>query len=282
MMKNKILNTILQQRAEQIAPNTSIDLWPEIQKHFAFQHAVLPNLDGGSRMKALSRKSKVMAFAILALLLVVTFVAFSPLGKAIANTVVDFFTTSDQTSFPVSGLLQPPAATHTPVIDPGTVEGCEGSAGLTYDCQVAIAEAQAGFDAWEFPADPQGVSFSSATASPNQGEIWITYDCAGGQVRLAQGMGKRPDSQWSEVPTQAVESVMVGELPGEFVRGRFTSNDFDGSGKATWNPDAPTLRLRWMDGERWFEIEKDGDTVPIEYLGLEELIDLATSLVAKP
>jgi len=47
---------------------------------------------------------------------------------------------------------------------------------------------------------------------------------------------------------------------------------------ATWNPDAPVLRLRWVKDGIWFEMAKFGDVVPIEYLDQAGLIELAESL----
>src|SRR3989304_4903879 len=96
-MKDKYLRTELRYRAELIAPSSEIDLWPAIRTHFTSSHAVLQNPEGGSKMKGSSRHMKVVIPVFLAVILVVSFVAFTPLGKALANTVVKFFTTTDKT-----------------------------------------------------------------------------------------------------------------------------------------------------------------------------------------
>ena len=296
-MNNKYLKSILQNRAEQIAPGSEIDLWPSIQKHFTSHRAVLLTRQGRSKMKGIKQNVKVIVPIVSALFLVAALVAFTPQGRVLADTVIRFFTIADQSSFPVP-TSQPP--TSTTEVSPyllelvtvqmssisdttsGDVEqNCDGAALLTYACQVARAEIQAGFDAMEFPADPLGVAFGNVEVNPVQGEIKITYEVVGGGgwIELLQGIGNISDGLWGRVPAEAVEAVLIGDLPGEYVRGRFTSNN---SGEATWNPEAATQRLRWQNGEHWFSIEKNGDPYPIEYLGREEMIALAASLVDRP
>lgn len=296
-MNRNSLKSILQNRAEDIAPGSEIDLWPSIQKHFTSYHAVLPNTVGGSKMKGKSINVKVIVPIMLALIFLASIVAFTPIGHALANTVIRFFTTTDQTSFPVP-TSQPPitssdAQTYLLKLVPAETgsspdssfvasdQSCEDAALLTYACRIKSAEEMVGFDVKEFPVDPQGLTFSSVEAISVLKEIIITYDVigGGGLLDFEQGIGAIQDGLWGEVPADAVEDVLIGNLPGEYVQGMFTS---DGSGEATWNPDAPVQRLRWQDGERWFSLEKNGDPYPIEYLRREEMITLAVSLVDNP
>jgi hypothetical protein len=72
----------------------------------------------------------------------------------------------------------------------------------------------------------------------------------------------------------------IGELDGEFVRGRFVV--YVGETVATWEPDASILRLRWVKDGIWFEMTKSGHAQAIEYLDQAGLIELAESLVIKP
>jgi hypothetical protein len=296
-MNNKPLKSILQQRAEQIAPGSEIDLWPAIQKHFTSRHAVLQKRVGGSKMKGITQSTKVIAPVLLALVLLAALVAFTPQGGALANRIINFFTTTDQTTFPVPASQSPisstdvqtyllklvpvqPSPSSAPTSDASN-QSCDGAALLTYQCQIASAEAQAGFDAWEFPADPQGVTFTSVEVDSVQREIKISYEVigGGGWIDLRQGVGEITDGVWGRVPIDAVETVLIGDIPGEYVEGMYTS---DGSGEATWNPTAGSQRLRWQAGERWFSLEKHGDPHPVEYLVRDEMIALATSLVENP
>lgn len=295
-MKKDNLTSIMKDLAEIAAPSTEIDLWPAIKDSInqGNWHKTKGDLIVNKTI-ALPKVLLRAAVALLILLAIFGILLATPQGRAFANTIIKLFTTAERLSFPVptnqsstpstnpqTYLLElvPVELTSSPAATLGASDqGCEGAAALTYKCSIESAEASVGFDAWEFPADPQGVTFSSVQAFAAQNEIMITYDVigGGGYILFTQGMGDPPDNLWSEVPAEAVESVAVGDLPGEFVKGRFTS---DGSGVATWNSDAASWRLRWKEGKRWFSIEKAGDPYRIEYLGMKEMIDLATSLVA--
>jgi len=86
-------------------------------------------------------------------------------------------------------------------------------------------------------------------------------------------------SDWDQVPADAIVPVRIGELDGEFVRGRFVV--YVGETVATWEPDASILRLRWVKDGIWFEMTKSGHAQAIEYLDQAGLIELAESLVSK-
>jgi hypothetical protein len=87
-------------------------------------------------------------------------------------------------------------------------------------------------------------------------------------------------SDWDSVPADAVVPVKIGELDGEFAQGTFVV--YPGDTTATWNPDAPIMRLRWVNNGVWFEMTKHGGVQPIEYLDLAGLIKLAESLPIQP
>ena len=283
--------------ADQEAPEGTIDLWPSVQEHVTLHQTVVHHSRGEHKMKSMSRNVKILTPIALVLFLLAALVAFTPHGRALAETVIKFFVTTDQTSFLVP-TVQPsvsspdeqtyllelvPVQITSPIGSTPAVpdQNCEGAALLTYVCRIKSAEEKVGFDAKEFPAVPQGVVFSNVEVNAAQGEIKITYEVigGGGWIDLRQGIGDISDGLWGRVPAEAVEAVLIGDLPGEYVQGIYTS---DGSGEATWNPNAGSQRLRWQDGERWFSIEKNGDPYPIEYLGREEMLALATTLVDDP
>lgn len=74
--------------------------------------------------------------------------------------------------------------------------------------------------------------------------------------------------------------VKIGELDAEFVQGLFVV--YSGETSATWNPDAPDLRLRWIWDGIWYEMTKFGNMVSIEYLDQVGMIALAESLKYTP
>ena len=76
---------------------------------------------------------------------------------------------------------------------------------------------------------------------------------------------------------QAIVPVKIGEWDVEFAAGTFVVHE--GEEAATWNPNAPVLRLRWVKDGVWFEMTKFGDVKAIEYLDQAGLTELAESLV---
>ena len=66
----------------------------------------------------------------------------------------------------------------------------------------------------------------------------------------------------------------------EFVQGTFVVHP--GDTNATWNPDAPMARLRWLKDGIWFKIIKFGEEGAIEYLDQASMIELAENLINKP
>ena len=294
MEEQKIKRLLFELNEEEVP--SSVDLWPALR----IKTTAVVQKDGTSVQKRRQRTVQILAFALTAaLILAVALLGLTPQGRALADTIIQFFTTADQLSFPVAPdrstngpiptdsqtyLLElvPEKSSSTPLSTPDVSDpNCEGAALLSYPCQIERAEAKAGFDAREFPAGPQGVVFQSVEVNSVQKEIKITYDVigGGGWIDFRQGIGEIHDGLWRKVPGDAVQAVLVGDLPGEYVQGIFTS---DGSGEATWDPEAAVQRLRWQDGERWFSLEKNGDPFPIEYMDREEMIALAASLVDRP
>ena len=102
----------------------------------------------------------------------------------------------------------------------------------------------------------------------------------GGHLIISQSLDGYNQSEWDQVPANAVSTVKVGELDGEFTQGAFAVYPRETS--ATWNPDADILRLRWEKDGIWFEITKFGNVEAIEYLDQAALIELAESLAINP
>jgi hypothetical protein len=227
---------------------------------------------------------------LLALLLV------TPQGRAFAQRLFQFFTTTEEKSFllpteqvmpapatqtaPAAQLLQlEPAglAQTTPTAVPDT--DCTSPASQsTYFCQVQAAEAQAGFDAKEFPNNPKGMTFSAVTSTSGEIAMEFVVTTGGGYLYLRQGVTEFPNAEnaWGKVPSDAVERVTINGQYAEFVSGGFIA--YADATEAVWESGG-RLTLAWRDGEHWFTLEKMGDPYPIEWITKEELIKLAESLV---
>jgi hypothetical protein len=145
---------------------------------------------------------------------------------------------------------------------------------------VVEAEGTAGFDAKELPSDPKGFAFIGAMAT--QGSISIQYEAQGGGGALVinESINGFMQSEWDQAPVEAISQAMVGELDAEIVQGAYVV--YPSETVARWNPDAPILRLRWIEDGIWFEMAKFGGVESISYLGREGLIELAESMVYTP
>ena len=213
-------------------------------------------------------------------ILVIVLLISSPRLAAFAQSIVSFFTPAEQETFSIPLPEAGQGEVNEAVLPPATVPGCEeSSAMLTYDCQIAQVEAAVDFDVQQLPADPQGLAFSQAEADPAIPAAWLVYTCTGCELVITQthGAADSPflDTDWSEVPPEAVEPVQINGLPGEYVQGTFVSQDGQ---SAFWASNAPVQRLRWRDGEMIFELRLSGAVEVVEYLDKEALIDLAESL----
>jgi hypothetical protein len=312
-MDNKYIKSILQNALEDQIPESQINLLPAVQARLAERNK--PIFQQGENLNKLRiRKLIFFTIAIIALLAVTL---ITPQGRAFAQTLFRFFSPAKSESFPLSDeqlntfddistlvptfvlSLEPvsspennepieaaaiPLPTSSTAVD--ILKNCtDSSVMLTYNCQIAVAESQAGFDAYEFPIIPGGLSFLNAQSNVTLQIISIHYGVVegGGYFTLIQGKGDVQNSStstWGSVLANAIEPVKIGQYYGEFVQGQFVV--YPGATSATWKADAAVVRLRWSDGDRWYSLEKQGDTAPIEYMDKQFLIDLAASLVKSP
>ncbi len=276
-MDNKKIQSILQDSLEEQIPSPQINLWP----------AVKANLVAGKRQQHLQgeklnppkpRRIPRLVFAILIIvaLLVVAFI--TPQGRSLAQSVLKFFKPAESTTFPLqpsqigtgeTDISAPTSEPPMPLIS------------------VAEAEAQIGFSVTELPNVPDGFNYLGARQYGNTVSIEYEAQGSGGNLIISQsqeGFGQETpsmqSSEWEKVPANAIVPVTIGELDGEFAQGTFVV--YPGETHATWNPDAPILRLRWVEDDVWFEMIKYGDVQEIEYLDQAGLIELAENLVFEP
>ncbi|MEA4910115.1 MAG: hypothetical protein VB089_21010 [Anaerolineaceae bacterium] len=147
---------------------------------------------------------------------------------------------------------------------------CEGG---DYACQVDQAAAAAGFTPWQFPAAPEGLSFDYVDYRP--GLTAVEYGHSMDRLSLVQStqdFATQEENTWFSVPEDAVQSLEVAGQPGEYVRGQFMARP--GESQAEWNADVPVERLRWKNGDWWFQLVKTGG----EEMQASALADLAAQL----
>ncbi len=314
-MNKQLLKRALKQVAERAVP-ADVDLWPAIRAQLD-----LP-FEGDIAMNSLpvrQKRFRLIALSSLAALAAVVVLFATPWGRAFAQSIFKFFAVAPGTSFPlpteeialynVAPTVAPtfaaqlePVSTATPskATYPSETEeatsstsvpfvqtpvaGCaDAFASLSYRCQVSRAEAAVGFDIKEPPGDLRGLTFTSAEANPTLQRVLLTYTAIGGgsQLSILQARGNYASSSWGEVPPNAdVQKVTVNGKEGEYVQGTFVVKP--GATSAVWEPDAPVRRLRWREGDMWFQVRLDGHVVQIEYLEKDTLIELAESLTYAP
>lgn len=268
-MDKKNIQSILRDTLEEEISSEEINLWPAVKADLVAGKSSL--LQQGENMNRIRSRylSKATIVALLAVVLL-TLAFLTPQGRAFAQNIIQFFTSMESTSFELK-----PSQIVTEEPDP-TAPTTAAPVPLI---SVAEAEAQAGFEAAELPTIPAGFNYLGARY---ENAISIEYEAqgGGGNLIIMQSQDGFYQSEWDRVPADAIIPVKIGELDGEFVQGTFVV--FAGDNSATWNPDNPILRLRWVRNDIWFEMTKFGNVEPIEYLDQAGLIALAESLVYSP
>jgi hypothetical protein len=266
-MSNKKIQSILKDVLEEEIPSSQIDLWPAVKADLvAGKHQ--QNQQGDTMNTIEPRRLPRFALALsLVLALLVIFIA-TPQGRSFAQSVLELFTRAESTTFPVEDsqiVSDEPVETSPTALPPAPL------------ISVAEAEAQVGFDIAEFSYVPEGFEYLGVRLYGNN--VSMDYMTKGyGHLILMQSQGGFYQSEWDNVPDDAVVPVKIGELDGEIVQGTFVR--YPGETTATWNPDASFTRMRWVNNGIWFEIALHGDAH--KYLDLEGLIKLAESLTIQP
>ncbi|MFT3892064.1 MAG: DUF4367 domain-containing protein [Anaerolineales bacterium] len=239
------------------------------------------------------RRNRVLTVVVTAIVLFATIMGVTPQGRAFAQTIFQFFTITNQSSIPISedeiATFYAPQPPHplalvdvTPSLDP--CSNVEPTA--LYECKIQNLETQLNFDLKEFSDMPSGWIFESAKFySPvsrftNDSILAISYRNASGEIYFTQGIGEfPPDSDWESVPASALEAVKIGSYSGEYVSGYWGLQN--GDNKLTWD-EFGIQRIRWMEGDRRFEIQEMAGPGTTGYLDKEALIALASEIVYQP
>jgi hypothetical protein len=277
-MDHKAFNSLLQRRAEQIAPTSEVNLWPSIQARLSSPHAVLPASPGGFKLKPSSRAVPIFTGIALALSLAVAFFAVTPQGQALAQQFISLFfrTAPDVRPFPpedATPAARTPVATSPAVITPGA--------------ESTAVEALTDWQIFKPSWLPEGVGAIGAIDYQPESEVVVqeygflkTIGMSAGFFYL--GQRKTPFTElWPVGESAKIETVQIGDVPGEYVIGVW--------GGATdhleWEANPNIQHLRWKANGYYFDLEfwamsintEDLATSPY-YLSKEKLIAIASSL----
>jgi hypothetical protein len=269
-MDSKKIQSILQDALEEEIPSSQIKLWPAVKADLVAGKHQLPQQ--GEKMitvKPHRIPRLVLAISLIVALLVVAFI--TPQARSFAQSVLQFFARAESTTIP----LQPSQAM-TSEPDPSAPTAMPPTPLIS----VAEAEAQAGFSVAELPSVPDGFNYLGARLYGNAVSIEYEAQGRGGNLIIMQSQEGFYQSDWDKVPADAIVPVKIDELDGEFTQGTFVV--YAGETSATWNPDAPILRLRWVKDGVWFEMTRFGDVKVTEHLDQTVLVELAESLAIKP
>ncbi len=269
-MENNKIQSILKDALEEEIPASQIQLWPAVKNSLGAGKLQL--LQQGEKMNTVKPNHLPrLAFAIVIIFALLAVALITPQGRSLAQSVLQFFMSAESTSFPL-----PPSKLVESEPDPAAPTALPPSPLMS----IAEAEAQVGFDIAEPPSVPDGFDYLGARSYGDVVNIEYDAQGGGGHLVIQQSRDGYNQSDWDKVPTDALIPVKIGDLDGAFVQGMFVV--YPGETSATWNPDAPVLRLRWVDNGIWFEIAKYGDVEVIEYLDQTELIKLAERLSIRP
>lgn len=266
-MENKDIKSILEGAVEQEIPSSQIDLLPAIRASLVagqqFQQGENMNTTASRRIQRLT----LTALAIFALMAVAL---ITPQGRAFAQSILQFFTRAESNTIS----LQPEQ-----IVPPASVEAATA---MPPSPTIPLPEAEriAGFDAAELSIAPEGFNYLGARLYGNAISIEYEAQGGGGNFIIMQSREGFTQSHWDQVPADAVVPVKIGAMDAEYAQGTFVV--YGNDTVATWNPDAPILRLRWMKDGVWFEMTKFGDVEAIEYLDREGMVALAESLTHDP
>lgn len=296
-MNDKRLRQILNQLGSQVFPD-SADPWTPIQNRLAREQGSQPI------RKKISHPlwTRHLALGIgLTLLLFTAMLFISPEGQVLADAFKHLFRVAAAEQFPTpsAGELATPTPEPTfavtlipakstqaaPLLPPaptGKPQSSLDPCGVNvwgYACKIDHAEKVAGFDAKEFPSAPREFVFAEVSDA-NPGMIMLRYDLIGrgGYLYFTQGIGAQGFLS-NPAQASAIEPVMVGQNPGEYVMGDW----FIGGQNTTytWLP-CCRARLRWTEGDRWYELDKEASMPQVDYMTRDVMIQMALSLVYHP
>jgi len=271
-MNNIIVKTFLQQRAEEMAPASEINLWPSIQARLSSRHAVLLSSNGGSKMKPSGRRFSILAPISLAIIVAVIFMAITPQGRALAQHFLSLF-------FQTASDIRPLDPTTAPTVITPTANG----------------QAVEDLTQWHLFKPswlPEGFGLNRTEYRPEKGGVYqvylyqrpFLYQHATGLQAAYFFLGQQKTSftdLWPVGESAKVETVQVGDVTGDYVIGAWGNAE----DHLVWENNPAIQHLRWQANGYYFDLqfdiygvqEADFADCPY-YISKEQLIDIASSM----
>ena len=268
----------LREAVEKEIPPKEIDLWPNVRQ------AVSGTKPGATIVHSKNdnqNKRYQLALAAALVLLLLVLAGLTPAGRTFAQSLFGFFTPAEADTIPVAvaddaARVTSSAESELTVDVPTTAAtAAPPSPYLT----LAEAEAALGFPVVALAETPAGLSFLGVRLYGHSASVEYGTTTPGGQLILSQSQAGFAESSWDSVPADDIQQLQLGNVPAEAVQGTFVV--YSGQTEATWNPDAPILRLRWEQNGIYYELTKFGDVDPIEYIDVNTLQEFALALISE-
>ncbi|HKY54991.1 MAG TPA: DUF4367 domain-containing protein [Anaerolineales bacterium] len=266
-MKTKKIQSMLKQAVEREIPSSQIDLWRAVQAELvAGKH---PLFQQGAKMNTLKRRA---AFAALTIVLLLAAALLTPQGRTLAEDVVpQFFTRTESDSY----------KTEPYELEWGFETPFQEECGIVIfpRCSVEEIRNKVDFEVKEPAILPEGMFYQGATGGPDGVGLSYLYrdrDRLGGQLSVSVEPASKPVDPYLAAKSANVEKVLIGSLPGEFIKGALFQDEH---GNVTWLPNDPQMTLRWQDGGSMYTLYYYSTRYP---LTKEDLVRIAESMTLEP
>jgi hypothetical protein len=295
-MNRKFFKSLLQQRAEHMAPTSEINLWPSIQARLSAHDAVLLSSNGGSKMKPYRRSLAILAPIGLAIVLVVIFMAVMPQGRALAQKFLSMFFQTAPDVRPLEPTTAPGVITPTMiVVYPPMIATLDPTTAPALITPSANAQAVEDLTQWHLFKPswlPEGFGLDRTVYRPEKGDVYqaylyqrpFLYQRATGLQSVYFFLSQRKipfTNLWPVGESAKVETVQVGNVTGEYVVGAWGGSE----DHLVWENNPAIQHLRWQENGYYFDLQYDiygvqeADFADCPYyISKEQLIDIASSM----
>jgi hypothetical protein len=295
-MNSKSFKSLLQERAEHMAPTSEINLWPSIQARLSTHHAVLLSSNGGSKMKPSNRSLAILAPIGLAIILALIFMAVMPQGRALAQQFLSLFFQTAPDVRPLDPTTAPAVITPTQIIvyPPmiATPEPTTAPAVITPAANAQIVEDLTQWHVFKPSWLPEGFGLDRTVYRPEKGDVYqaylyqhpYLYQRATGMQAAYFFLGQRKTpfkDSWPVGESAKIETVQVGDVTGEYVVGAWGGAE----DHLVWENNPAIQHLRWQANGYYFDLEftimgvQEADFADCPYyISKEQLIDIVGSM----
>jgi hypothetical protein len=233
---------------------------------------------------AINRR-RTYAVAWLVLALAAALLIFTPQGRAWAQEVLHFFTRAESDTLPytpptvawvdLTPSVPVPTMTPSALIAPFAVDCGDYQ---SPKCSTEQIRSKVDFKVSELGSIPAGLYFIGATGGPDR--IFIKYEAEAhsGVLTIFESpwMGSPEQTAWPVGASAVVETVQIGSVKGEYVKGSFML--IDGEASVNWDPNLDIQTLHWVDKGVFFEMQVAGSAAQISR---DAFATLARSLTTK-